>query len=266
MELERKVLERTKELSSANKKLIEIDKLKTDFLTNVSHELRTPLTSVLGFAKITRKTFEDKIMPLIEVKDDKTVKSIKRVQDNLGIIVLEGERLTALLNDVLDLAKIESGKTEWRQEKVNIAEVFEIAVNSVKILFEQKNLYLKTDSQDGDDLFVLGDKDKLIQVVINLLSNSVKFTQTGGVTYRIRKEDNLIISEVEDTGGGIPDDKLCYVFEKFKQIGDTLTDKPKGTGLGLPICKEILKNHRGNIWVESKLNEGSKFIFTIPSI
>jgi signal transduction histidine kinase/CheY-like chemotaxis protein len=252
------------ELLKTNKKLQELDMMKSDFLSTVSHELRTPLTSVLGFAKITQKRLEDVIFPLVKSSDRKVERATRQVKDNIEIIVSEGERLTSLINDVLDLAKMDAGRTEWNIENICVTEVIDRATAATMSLFEQNRLILIKDVEE-DLPCVIGDKDKLIQAVINLISNAVKFTGEGSVTCRARKTGAEITISVIDTGIGITNEDQEKVFEKFKQVGDTLTDKPKGTGLGLSICKQIIEHHGGKIWVESKRGDGSNFSFTLPA-
>jgi signal transduction histidine kinase/CheY-like chemotaxis protein len=241
----------------------EADAAKSAFLSTVSHELRTPLTSVLGFAKIIKKRLDDRIFPLVPTDDKKVAQTIAQVEDNLKVVVSEGERLTKLIDDVLDLAKIEAGKLEWHMEDVGIADIIDRATAATSSLFEQKGLRLIKDV--ATDLPVLkGDRDRLIQVVINLISNAVKFTSEGSVTCRAVRQGGDVVVSVVDTGLGIAPADQPKVFERFKQVGDTLTDKPKGTGLGLPICREIVEHHGGRIWVESALGQGSTFSFSLP--
>jgi signal transduction histidine kinase/DNA-binding response OmpR family regulator/methyl-accepting chemotaxis protein len=236
---------------------------KSDFLASVSHELRTPLTSVLGFAKISKQSLENKLFPKIQADDRRTQRDIRFVSENMEIIVSEGERLTTLINNVLDLAKIEAGKVDWNMEPLAMTEVVERATTATAALFEQKGLLLiKELAVDLPE--IVGDRDRLIQVVINLISNAVKFTPTGSVTCRTAKRGHEIIVSVSDTGAGIALEDQPKVFEKFKQVGNTLTDKPQGTGLGLPICKEIVEHHGGRIWVESEVGQGSTFSFALP--
>jgi signal transduction histidine kinase/CheY-like chemotaxis protein len=242
----------------------EADAAKSAFLSTVSHELRTPLTSVLGFAKIIKKRLEERIFPIVQSDDRKVRSTIQQVEDNLKVVVSEGERLTQLIDDVLDLAKIEAGKLEWKSEPVAIADVIERATAATSSLFEQKSLPILKDIE-ADLPALTGDRDRLIQVVINLISNAVKFTSSGSVTCRARLQDGAIVVSVVDTGMGIAPADQPKVFERFKQVGDTLTDKPKGTGLGLPICKEIVEHHGGRLWVESELGKGSTFSFALPA-
>jgi signal transduction histidine kinase/CheY-like chemotaxis protein len=241
----------------------EADAAKSAFLSTVSHELRTPLTSVLGFAKIIKKRLEDRIFPLVPADDRKVAQTIQQIEDNLKVVVSEGERLTKLIDDVLDLAKIEAGKLEWHMEAVSVDDVIERATSATSSLFEQKGLRLVKTIAPGLPQ-VTGDRDRLIQVVINLISNAVKFTDTGTITCRAEQKNGDLVVSVADTGMGIAPADQPKVFERFKQVGDTLTDKPKGTGLGLPICREIVEHHGGKIWVESEIGKGSTFLFTLP--
>jgi GAF domain-containing protein/DNA-binding response OmpR family regulator len=236
---------------------------KSAFLASVSHELRTPLTSVLGFAKLSKQSLEKKLFPKIQADDRRTQRDIRLVSENMDIIISEGERLTTLINNVLDLAKIEAGKVDWDMQPLVITEVVERATAATASLFEPKGLWLVKDFARALPEIV-GDQDKLMQVVINLISNAVKFTAEGSITCRAEAAGNEIIVSVIDTGLGIAPDDQPKVFEKFKQVGDTLTDKPQGTGLGLPICKEIIEHHGGRIWVESEVGQGSTFSFALP--
>ena len=253
------------EASQARAAAEEADAAKSSFLSTVSHELRTPLTSVLGFAKIIRRRLEERLFPLIPEEDRKVQQAKHQVIENLDVVVSEGERLTKLIDDVLDLAKIEAGKFTWNMATVSISEVIERAIAATASLFDAKKLNLIREV-DADLPPVNGDQDRLIQVVINLISNAVKFTDTGSITCSAHLRDGELVAGVTDSGIGIASGDQQKVFEKFKQVGDTLTDKPKGTGLGLPICKEIVEYHGGRIWVESVPGKGSTFSFTLPVI
>ncbi|RIA08784.1 K+-sensing histidine kinase KdpD [Flavobacteriaceae bacterium MAR_2010_72] len=253
------------EAQDAKAKAEDANEAKSAFLSTVSHELRTPLTSVLGFAKIIRKRLEDKIFPAVTIDDQKIKRTMVQVSENLNVVVSEGERLTNLINDVLDLAKIESGKMEWNMKPIFLQDAINRAIASTQSLFDAKKIPL-IKNIPSDLPLISADEDKLIQVVINLLSNAIKFTDKGKVSIDAYLEKDQIIVELQDTGIGIAEDDKHKVFERFRQAGDTLTDKPKGTGLGLPICREIIEHHGGIIWMKSELGVGSTFFFSIPAL
>jgi signal transduction histidine kinase len=241
----------------------EVDRMKTDFISTVSHELRTPLTSVLGFVKLIRRRFESRIVPAIGSCDDATLRAIDQVRNDLAIIVTEGERLARLINDLLDIAKMEAGRVEWRDEPVLVNEVVGHAVAATRSLFDARQLPLFVDLDPSVGV-VRGDPHRIVQVVVNLLSNACKFTEVGHVTVRTRAGDDVVTVSVADTGPGIAQDDFARLFERFRQVGDTLTGKPHGTGLGLPICKDIIDHHGGELTVTSRVGEGSTFWFTLP--
>jgi signal transduction histidine kinase len=270
--LERRVVERTaalaeaiEEAQAARVAAEAASASKTAFLSNVSHELRTPLTSVVGFSKLIRRRLDEAIFPAVPVGDAKRDRQMRQVSDNLGIIVEEGERLTALINDTLDLAKIEAGRMEWRRDVLDLADVITRATAATAPLLTSAGPQMVLDLQPGLPS-ITGDRDRLIQVVINLISNAVKFTASGTITCAVRHDPattSLVVS-VADTGVGIAPEDQARVFEQFGQAGDALTDKPRGTGLGLPICREIVEHHGGRLWVESEVGRGSTFSFSLP--
>ncbi|MEL7120118.1 MAG: response regulator [Bacteroidota bacterium] len=268
--LKAQVEERTHELKLSNEQLLiakkeaeDANEAKSTFLSTVSHELRTPLTSVLGFAKIIRKRFNNKIIPALPTEDPKLTRTMDQINGNLDVVISEGERLTRLINDVLDLAKIEAGKIEWHFEEVEITQIVQQARAATASLFDAKKLEY-TEDIAGDIPIIITDRNKMVQVLINLLSNAVKFTEEGTVGVKAIVEGAYVVVSVTDTGIGIADNDLHKVFDKFRQVGDTLTDKPQGTGLGLPICKEIVEQQNGRIWVNSELGQGSTFSFSLP--
>ncbi len=237
---------------------------KSTFVANVSHELRTPLTSVMGFARIVQKRLQEKVFPNLDREDQHTLRTIQQIDENLAIIVSEGERLTNLINNVLDLSKIEAGKIVWTARPVDIKKVIEHAVTATTGLLEtNENLEFQVDIP-ADLPEVPGDSDRLIQVMINLISNAIKFTERGTITCKVEVVKDHIQVSVADTGIGISEDDQSKIFEEFIQLGDTLTEKPHGTGLGLPITKEIVELHGGRIWLESQPGKGSRFIFVLP--
>lgn len=241
----------------------ELDQMKTDFISTVSHELRTPLTSVLGFAKIIQKKLDDTIFPEIHSEHPKVIRSVTQIQENLRIIISEGERLTSLINDVLDIAKMEAGKSEWHWEWLDINDLIRHAAAATHSLFVAKALPLHLELT-ADLPQIYGDRDRLIQVLINLISNAVKFTDQGSITCRSWSEAGQLVIQVQDTGMGIAPADQEKIFEKFKQVGNTLTDKPQGSGLGLAICRHIIEHHGGRIGVVSELGKGSTFWFQLP--
>jgi signal transduction histidine kinase len=277
--LEQRVVERTAALATAIEEAQAAriaaeaaSEAKGSFLSNVSHELRTPLTSMVGFSKLIRKRLEEVVFPAVEPGDPKRDRAMRQISENLGIIVDEGDRLTALINDTLDLAKIEAGRMEWRRDTLAIGDVIGRAVAATASLLDREGPAMVVDV--GADLpTIVGDRDRLIQVVINLISNAVKFTPSGTITCAARLAPDgsdgadapgEVVVSVTDTGVGIAAADHEKVFEQFGQAGDTLTDKPRGTGLGLPICREIVEHHGGRIWVDSELGHGATFSFTLP--
>ena len=251
------------ELREAKAAAEQANAAKSAFLASVSHELRTPLTSILGFAKIIDKRLGERIFPQVQADDARTQRAMGQVAENIKIVAAEAERLTALINDLLDLAKIEAGKVEWRAERVRVSELVDRAAVATSVLFVQKGLPLLREIPD-DLPEIVGDRDRLVQVLINLFSNAIKFTDAGSVTCQARRAGGAIEVSVRDTGVGISEADQHKLFERFRQVGDTLTEKPKGTGLGLPICKEIVEHYGGHIWVESEPGRGSTFSFTLP--
>lgn len=236
---------------------------KGNFLANVSHELRTPLTSIIGFTRMIQKRFEDRILPEVKNDERKVQRAIEHIRMNIDIVLKEGERLSALINDVLDLEKIEAGKMEWHFETVTVDSVIERVLSMTLPLFQQKGLKQKVEVETNLPP-IYGDRDQLHQVMINLVSNAVKFTDNGSVACRARLINDMIEISVADTGIGIAQEDLPRVFDKFTQLGNTLTDKPKGTGLGLSICRYIVEKHGGEIWLTSKEGLGTTFFFTLP--
>lgn len=275
-ELEHRVDERTAELTQANIQLVHevctrkraeeaaeaANRAKSDFLSMVSHEIRTPLTSVLGFAVIIEKRLRQLLQPLA-VTNPRLRQPFDQILNNLHIIVSEGERLKHLINDVLDLAKLEAGKMAFKRERVDPAEVIRHVMAASAGLVPDAKVRLET-VLDGPLPEVLGDRDRIIQVLVNLVSNALKFTERGSVTCRARSEGRSVVVDVSDTGIGIPEAEHEKVFEKFNQIGSSLTNKPKGTGLGLAICKHIVDAHGGRISFVSQPGIGSTFTFTLP--
>jgi signal transduction histidine kinase len=236
---------------------------KSAFLASVSHELRTPLTSIIGFTRINQRRLSEVIVPAVASDDPKVERAVRQVGGNLEIMAEEGERLATLINDVLDLSKIEAGRIEWKMAPLDMGDVVTRAAAATSALFEQSPVVLDLEVEPALPA-VVGDRDRLIQVVINLISNAVKFTRDGSVSCRVAREGDAIVVSVIDTGVGIAPEDRATVFEEFRQVGDTLPDTPVGTGLGLPISRQIVEHHGGRIWLESTVGEGSAFSFSVP--
>jgi signal transduction histidine kinase len=266
--------EMTQEAQAARATAEAASATKSQFLANVSHELRTPLTSIVGFTKIVRKRLDEVVLPALTAtrdggaaEDPKLDRAVRQVGENLEIVAAEGDRLTALVTEVLDLEKIAAGKMEFRDEPVDVGDVVERAMAATAALFETTGLELRRDVATGLPA-VRGDTHRLVQVVINLLSNAVKFTPSGSVTVRAATAADdaaTVVVSVADTGTGIAPEDQARVFEQFAQAGDTLSEAPRGTGLGLAISRQIVEHHGGRIWVESEPGAGSTFSFTLPA-
>ena len=249
-------------LQEAFDKLKKVDEMKTNFVSSVSHELRTPLTSVIGFASNTTKIFKKDFIPILPPDDRKLKRKSIIVSDNLSIIVSEGTRLTRLINDVLDISKIEAGKLELDIKDVDLLAICKHALSAVSGYPKPENVQVGF-VYNGAKRLVKGDNDRIVQVITNLMSNSLKFTEDGKVELKVEFLDDYALVSINDTGIGIREENLTEVFSRFKQIGHSLTDKPRGTGLGLPICKEMVTLMGRSIWVKSKIGIGSNFFFTL---
>lgn len=243
-------LERSRsELEQANEKLKELDLMKSEFLNTVSHELRTPLTSIKAFAEIL----------LDNVGEDPETQS-----EFLEIINKESDRLTRLINNLLDLSRIEAGRMKWDRDPVDLHEVATSAVMSLRGAAEKKGLNLEVEIEE--DLPTVGDRDKLVQVITNLLGNAIKFTAEGGTVRVVAGRKDLLTAriEVHDSGVGIESQFFESIFEKFNQVDSSETRDIKGSGLGLPIARSITEHHDGRLFVESEVGVGSTFIVELP--
>jgi Na+/proline symporter/signal transduction histidine kinase len=240
----------TAELRGANQRLQELDRLKDDFISTVTHELRTPLTSLRAFSEILR--------------DNPDLPQAQRGKF-LQIIIKESERLTRLINQVLDLAKIESGSAEWHAEEIDMREVVEDARITMGQVFDERGVALEVNVPD-DVPRVVADRDRLMQVLLNLLSNAAKCCSgpAGRVTVTVAVERNMLRVDVADNGIGISPEDQKVIFDKFRQAGDRLTRSAQGSGLGLAISREIISHFGGKLWVVSSPGRGSTFSFTIP--
>jgi signal transduction histidine kinase len=237
LEAQRQSLQRaTDELRAANDQLKSLDQLKDDFMSSVTHELRTPLTAIRALAELMR--------------DDPAMPGEER-QRFLGIIVAEGERLSRLVNQVLDMAKIESGHAQWHDTDVDMPDLLRRAADATSELFHEKGAELVLQLAPVSRT-LRADDDRLMQVVVNLLSNAAKFVPTHGgrAVLTLGETASGVRVTVQDNGPGVPPAQRQLVFEKFRQGGDE-SNRPAGTGLGLPISRQIVEHFGGRIWLRS---------------
>lgn len=255
--LEIEVTKKTRELNESNKiiqdaneRLKEIDKLKSDFLSMVSHELRTPLTAM----KISSEF-------LLEEKSELIVK-----QELIQILLRNIDRLTRLVNNLMDISMIESGRLKYNREMVELHEIIAVSVNTMKNQYETKGLNLTIDIPENLSK-INADKDRIIQVILNLLNNALKFTYEGGnVKISVFEYENYIEIQVEDDGVGISPDKIDKIFNVFYQIDNSSTRSYSGAGLGLAITRRIIEDHGGSISAISIPSNGSVFILKLPKL
>ena len=237
------------QLQEANEKLRMLDTMKTNFISTVSHELRTPLTTIKAFVELL---LVKKGMP-----DERKVKLMNTVK-------VETDRLARLINDLLDLSRIEAGSVKWQFAPVCLEDIIQSVIESMGVLFENKGLRVAVEFTPPLPA-VSGDRDRLVQVVTNILSNAVKFTPRGGsIQVALRQETARLVVEISDSGIGIPPEHIELIFEKFHRSDDVLTAATEGTGLGLAITRQIVEYHGGRIWARSTHGKGSTFIFTLP--
>ena len=239
----------TAELRTANEQLKSLDRLKDDFMSSVTHELRTPLTSIRALAELMR--------------DDPAMEEAQRGQF-IAIIVSETERLSRLVNQVLDMAKIESGHAEWHNARVDLGALVQQAVVTTSELFRERQAQVHVNMPETP-VFLMADPDRLTQVMLNLLSNAAKFVPVPGgrVDVSLSRDDSGVTVAVQDNGPGVSAEQQALIFEKFRQGGDA-ANRPQGTGLGLPISRQIVEHFGGRLWLESRPGQGTAFCFYLP--
>lgn len=238
------------ELKKTNIKLEKLERLKSEFISIVSHELRTPITSIKSS---------------LDMMISGRMGEITDAQGNfLNLAKRNVDRLSGIINDLLDLSKIEAGKMEYRFEPCNILEPIKFVISSFEHLAQKKEISLKLDAEK-ENYEICADSGRLEQIVTNLVSNAIKFTpEKGRIKVKIEETDGLIKVSIADSGIGIKEEDMPKVFDKFQQIENSLDRKVGGTGLGLPIAKQLIEAHGGEIWFESEYQKGTTFIFTIP--
>ncbi len=244
-------------LEMANKRLKEAEstatranELKTRFITNLSHELRTPLSAIINFSYILSQNYHGPVT--------------KEQQDYLMRVHDSGELLLEIVNDLLDLAKVESGQIELFLEPIDVTALGDSVLSTISGLIANKSIELRQDIP-ADLPLVEGDETRVRQVLLNLLGNAAKYTNKGSITLRMAKNKNQFVQiSIIDTGIGIKQEDFKIIFEEFRQTKESFALRKQGTGLGLPISKKFVELHRGKLWVESKLGQGSTFHFTLP--
>jgi len=249
-ELEIEVEKRTHQLTLAIEEVKKISKRKTDFISSVSHELRTPLTSIKGYAAI-----------LLAEKLGQLPAAVKQRLEKINV---HSDELVQMVNSLLDISRIESGKATMKIEEQDLKTMIANVADLILIQCKSKNIDLGTDVQ-ADIPTVLADRSQIERVFINLLGNAVKFTpQNGKITLSARKKGKEVQVDISDTGVGIPADSLSAIFDEFYRVDNEINQQVKGTGLGLSLVKHIIEAHKGKIWVESLVGKGSTFSFTLP--
>jgi signal transduction histidine kinase len=248
-DLEKRVEERTRELSTVLEEVRKINQRKNDFVSNVSHELRTPLTSIKGYAAIL---LSGKLGALPE-----------EVHKRLAKINKHSDELVQFVNDLLDLSRIESGKVELKLAPLNLKNVVDEVADLLAVQFKEKQIEFASSSPD-DLPEVMADYSQIKRVFINLINNSVKYTPQGKISVHLLKLDGQVQVNVQDTGCGIPEQALDKLFTEFYRVDSVMNQEIKGTGLGLALVKNIVNSHKGKIWVESKVGVGTTFSFTLP--
>jgi signal transduction histidine kinase len=238
-----------KELEKKNRELQKLDKLKTDFINTVSHELRTPLTTVREC--------------ISQVLDGIHGATSEAQQEFLSICLGDVDRLKRMIDDLLDIAKLEAGKVKITRRQLDLAGLARAVVAAFSPKTKNTNIELR-ERFSSEKIMAYADKDSIIRVFTNLIGNALKFTEKGSIEVSVTEKPGQIECCVADTGRGIAEDDLPKVFGKFQQFDRKEGGGERGTGLGLSISKNIIDLHRGKIWVESKPGEGTRFIFTLP--
>jgi signal transduction histidine kinase len=237
------------ELQTLNARLTEASKAKSEFLANMSHELRTPMNAILGFIEMLLDDIYGEVPP--------------HLREPLIDVQVNGKHLLNLINDVLDLSKIEAGRMELVLGEYSVQDVVETVRTSLQSLALEKGLGFVAAAADDIPL-AFGDGRRITQCLMNLVGNALKFCKRGRVAVWVERQGNDLLYHVSDTGIGIPEEELQNIFTEFRQVDTAMTREFRGTGLGLNITKKFVEMHGGRIWVESELGKGSTFFFSIP--
>ncbi|HEV8725525.1 MAG TPA: ATP-binding protein [Candidatus Binatia bacterium] len=239
----------SQELQRLNDQLQQASKAKSNFLANMSHELRTPMNAILGFVEMALDEIYGEVPP--------------HLKEPLTDIQTNGKHLLRLINDVLDLSKIEAGRMELVLAEYSVQDVVETVRSSLQSLALEKGLEFVAAAEDDIPL-AFGDGRRIAQCLTNLVGNAVKFSKRGRVAVWVEQQGDNLVYRVSDTGIGIPKEELENIFAEFQQVDTAITREYSGTGLGLNITKKFVEMHGGRIWVESELGQGSTFFFSIP--
>jgi len=254
--------ELNRELAAANEKLKEADRLKNEFVATISHELRTPLNSIIGFTKLILNEIDG---PLNDLQ-----------RTDLTAIYTSSQHLLSLVNDVLDFSKIAAGRMELHKEMLDFSEIVVGVMSTTLALMGDKDIELIEEVEDNLPT-VYADRVRIRQVILNLMSNAVKFTEKGSIILKAkriteeveldgqRRAMSFILCSVTDTGIGVAKKDIPIVFEEFRQLDGSTSRQAEGTGLGMPISKRLVEMHGGRLWVESEVGVGSTFSFTLPA-
>ncbi len=250
--LQLETLRLAEELQRRAAELMELDRLKSSFLANMSHELRTPLNSILGFSDVMIEELDGPLTP--------------NMQNDLQLIQKNGRHLLHLINDVLDMSKIEAGRMNLNPERFRIHETIEDVFSITSALVGDKRLTLLVEADSEREVEITADRTRVRQVLINLVTNAIKFTEEGEIGLRVQRRGERVLIRVRDPGIGIPPDKLETIFQEFTQVDTSTTRKVGGTGLGLPISRRLIEMHGGRLWAESSGvdGEGAAFFVELP--
>lgn len=239
----------TRDLTNANTKLQELDKLKDEFVSLASHELRTPMTAIKGSLSTILEGYAGDIT--------------SQTREFLVAAYNENDRLLRLVNNLLNISRIESGRLQFRISKISYDEIIHDVIGNLEPVTKEKNLYLRYEYQ-GPLPQILADPDLVREILINIIGNALKFTHKGGVTIKAALKENFVETSITDTGSGIAKEDWDLLFKKFSQVRGSYSKPTGGTGLGLYICKQIVEGQGGKIWLDSTIGVGSTFYFTIP--